>query len=352
MKDVAQAAGVSTSAVSFAFNNPDRLSAETVERIHQVATQLGYVRDPTARMLRTGTTSNLGLLLPQPIDEIFANAYYAELIAGIGQTCTREGLFLLLIPPLKGSLAKSVPVSAVDGFLVVGIEEDRGEIQAIQRQRMPFVVIDGEPLDGVAGVGLDEAEAAGEVTRHLLDLGHRDLYLLVFESGQDEGQTQWHGTLRTRFDGVRHAIAQAGLSGQVRVRVKELPCTREAASKAVRGVWADEDHPSAFLCFSDTLALGALDALNDLGVEVPDQVSVTGFDDVPEARWARPGLTTVHQSIRTKGRLAADRLVDVIAASRAPDEKHSLPEHQLVHGSLVVRDSSGPAPAHGGGSAS
>lgn len=345
MKDVAKRAGVSTSAVSFAYNNPDHLAADTVARIHAAAEELGYVRDPAARMLRTRRTRNLGLLLPQPLEGIFSNPYYSELVAGVGQTCTREGLFLLLIPPLRGSLAKAVPVSAVDGFLVVGIEQDRGEIQAIKRQHMPFVVIDGEPTDGIASVGLDEEQAMAEVTRHVLDLGHRDLYLLVFDSDQDGGPVQWHGTLRRRYDGVLRTIREAGLEDSVRVRVKELPVTREAGSKAVQAIWEQEDHPSVFLCFADVLALGALDALETLGVSVPREVSVTGFDDLPEARWARPALTTVHQSIRTKGRLAADRLVEAIAASHAVSQSHVQPEHQLVHGSLIVRDSSGPLPA-------
>ncbi|MBM6980504.1 MAG: LacI family DNA-binding transcriptional regulator [Actinomyces succiniciruminis] len=346
MKDVAERAGVSTSAVSFAYNNPGRLARSTVEQIHKAAEELGYVRDPAARMLRTRTTRNMGLLLPQPIDDIFANPYYAELIAGIGQVCTREGMFLLLIPPLKGSLAESVPVSVVDGFLVVGIERDRSEIRAIQRQQMPFVVIDGDPLAEVPAVGLDEVEATGEVTRHLLDLGHRDIQVLAFESGQDAGPSGWHGTLLRRYEGVREAIEDRGLTSNVRLRVTELPCTREAGSHWVRRIWDSGDRPSAFLCFSDVIALGALDALNEHGVDVPGEVSVTGFDDIPEARWARPSLTTVRQSIRTKGRLAADRLVDAIAANRTPDESFTLPEHQTIHGSLVVRDSSGPAQSH------
>ncbi|MDC4233270.1 LacI family transcriptional regulator [Actinomyces sp. B33] len=341
MKDVARRAGVSVSAVSFAYNNPARLSDETVKVIQEAAEELGYVRDPAARTLRTGTTHNLGLLLPQSIGAVFSNPYYSELVSGIGQTCTREGLFLLLIPPLKGSMAKAVPVSTVDGFLVVGLESDRSEIKAIRRQHTPFIVIDGDPQPGIPTVGLDEERAMGEVVEHLLALGHRRLLLLAFESGHDRGVDAWHGSLRRRYQGVIAAIEARGLIDNVRLEIAEIPLTKSAAHREIVRRWTSRGpHPTAVVCFSDILALGAIGAFTSMGIAIPDQVSVTGFDDIPESEWARPALTTVRQSIRSKGRIAADRLVEAILAQRG-ESSFEESEHHEVPGVLIVRDSTG-----------
>src|SRR5574341_143408 len=132
--DVAEHAGVSKTAVSFAFNDPSRLSEATVQKILAVAQELGYSPHPIARSLNTGRTGVLGLLLPQDIPTILENPFFTQFMRGIGRVCDEQGLSLMLVPPVKGSMLKAVNHAAVDGFVVIGLEP-QDPVLAILRQR-------------------------------------------------------------------------------------------------------------------------------------------------------------------------------------------------------------------------
>ncbi len=335
--DVAARANVSKTAVSFAFNNPERLSEGTLQQILAVADELGYIRDPAARMLRTGRTNSLGVLLPQQIDATLENPYYAQFFRGIGQTCHQEGLSMLLVPPLRDSMLKAIPYAAVDGFVVCGLEADRGEVQALRQRGIPFVLVDSDETDGVSCIDVDEENGMREVAEYILGQGHRRILVLAFESGTTGGSTGWHGPLSRRKRGVDQALEKYGLAADdPRVEVREIPCTRAAGAAALRDVWRNGDHPTAVITFSDIIAFGVLDAARELGIDVPGELSVTGFDDLPESEWAHPGLTTARQPIEAKGRLASEYLVDAIAG------QDTEPRRRRLHTTLVIRDSVAP----------
>lgn len=126
IRDIAEKAGVSKTAVSFAFNNPERISTQTRSRIRQIAEELGYVPDPVARTLARRRIGSIGLLLPQSVAEVFRNPYMAELLQGIGAVCQREGLTVSLIPPVKGMISLAIRSAMVDALILVGIGLDRG----------------------------------------------------------------------------------------------------------------------------------------------------------------------------------------------------------------------------------
>lgn len=262
MQDIADAARVSKSAVSFAYNTPDRLSSETVEHIFSVAKELGYVRNPVAYMLRTQKTNSLGLLLPQQLGRVLENPYYSEFIQGIGQICEREGLTLLLVPPLRNSMLKAIPYAAVDGFIVTGLEEDRGEVEALMQQGKPFVIVDSEVHSQAPSINIDETRAMKELTEHLISLGHRNFVVISPESGNDDGYLSWHGTIRRRIDGVISALEENGIAPLVdKKNVIEVPCTRTGGEEAFAQIKQNNSvFPTAFICFSDVIAFGVMDA--------------------------------------------------------------------------------------------
>ncbi len=335
--DVAAAAGVSRSAVSFAFNNPHRVSTTTRQRILAVAHELGYAPNTLARMLQAGQTNSLGVLLPQDLAKIMENPYYAAFLMGVGQVCDQEGFTLLLTPPLRESMLKAIPYAAVDGFIVCGLETDRGEVAELERRNMPFVLVDSDPQENVPSVDVDDQGGAREVTRHLLELGHRRLAVLSMDPGPEKPVRGYRGPLARRMAGIVEALAEAGLAMDD-VTLVEIPVTRTDGYRATRALMAADPAPTAILALSDILAFGAVDALTDLGLDVPGQVSVTGFDDLAESAWLRPRLTTVRQAIATKGRTAGDFLISAIRG----EDQHP---HQLLSTSLIVRDSSGRPPA-------
>jgi DNA-binding LacI/PurR family transcriptional regulator len=337
-RSVAEAAGVSRTSVSFAFNDPTKISTETRQRIFDEAERLGYAPNPIARMLTKGSTGALGLLLPQSIPEILDNPYYNLFLRGLGQVCHREGLTLLLTPPLRGSMLTAIPYAAVDGFVVSGLQVDRGEVAALRRHGVPFVLVDSDAPDGVPSVEVNDREGMADVVRHVLDLGHTRVAFLAFEAGPDRAQVGYTGPLGRRISGINDELAAHGLSlDSPGIQLIEVSCTRAAGYEAARQLLSGPDRPTAIVALSDILALGALDAARDVGVHVPGELSITGFDDQLEASYARPRLTTVRQSIEAKGRVAGDFLV---AAINGEDQSG----HHLLHTALIVRESTGPAP--------
>ncbi|KAB8165708.1 LacI family DNA-binding transcriptional regulator [Streptomyces sp. 3MP-14] len=338
-KDVAAAAGVSRSAVSFAFNDPARISEATRERILAAARELGYVPNAVARMLQAGQTKSLGVLLPQNVAKVMENPYYARFLLGVGQVCDREGFTLLLTPPLRDSMLKAIPYAAVDGFVVCGLETDRGEVEELRRRGIPFVLVDSDAAEGAPSVDVDDRNGAREAVEHLLQLGHRRIAVLSIDPGPTVATVGYRGSLSRRMAGIAEGLSGAGMTMND-VELLEVPCTRAEGYRATGAVMAGRA-PTAILALSDVLAIGAVDALHELGLRVPGDVSVTGFDDLPEASWLRPRLTTVHQPIAAKGRLAAELLVSAVRG----EDQHP---HQVLGTALMVRDSSGRAPAPGG----
>lgn len=337
--DVAEAAGVSRTAVSFAYNQPDRIAETTRERIMEVADKLGYRPDTLGRMLASRTTASLGVLLPQSIPEVMENPYYAQFVIGIGQICDRDGLTLLLVPPLRNSMLKAIPYAAVDGFIVCGLETDRGEVAELRRRGMPFVLVDSERLEDAPSVEVSDRDGAEAMMRHILELGHRRITVLAFEAGPDRQERGYRGPLGRRLEGVAAALADHGLTlGGGDVDIVEIPANKAAGFKAGREILARQGRPTAIFALSDIIAMGVLDAAHDLGLDIPGDVSIAGYDDQPEAGWVRPRLTTVQQAIESKGRVAADFLTAVIRG----ETRHP---HQVLQTTLIVRESTGPVPA-------
>ncbi|MGW9453867.1 LacI family DNA-binding transcriptional regulator [Streptomyces sp. NPDC055632] len=329
-KDVAKAAGVSRSAVSFAFNSPEKLSAGTRDRILDVARELGYVPNTLARMLKAGQTQSLGVLLPQNLARVMENPYYARFLTGVGQVCDEQGYTLLLTPPLRDSVLKAIPYAAVDGFIVCGLEHDRGEVAELRRRGIPFVLVDSSPHEGVSSVDVDDEGGAYEAVRHVLDLGHRRITLLSFDPGPERAERGYRGPLARRMAGVARALEESRMTLED-IEVVEVPATRMDGFRATKKFMAARP-ATAIVTMSDILAFGAVDALHDMGLGIPRDVSVTGYDDLPDASWMRPRLTTVRQAITTKGRTAADLLFSAIRR----EDQHP---HQLLGTHLIVRDS-------------
>ncbi|WP_275407971.1 substrate-binding domain-containing protein [Actinoplanes regularis] len=196
---------------------------------------------------------------------------------------------------------------------------------------MPFVLIDSDRHKGAPHVEVDDRGGAHEAARHLLELGHRRLAVLSIGPGPGPAARGYQGPLARRLAGIRDAFADAGLTMDD-VPLAEVPATRAEGYRATKELMSGPATPTAILALSDVLAYGAVDALRELGAGVPGDVSVTGFDDLAESAWLRPGLTTVRQPIVTKGRMAADFLISAIRG----EDQHP---HQTLGTSLIIRES-------------
>lgn len=334
INDIAKEAGVSKTAVSFAFNDPSQLAHSTVEHIHAVAERLGYSPDPIARSMTTRRTNALGLLVPQDIATVMSNPFYSQLMRGIGHVCNSAGMTLMIVPPLWGSRLKAIPHATVDGFIVVGLEVDRGEVVMLRRRNIPFVIVDSVAPDDVPSVNVDNRSGAQAAMRHVLEHGHRRIAVVCIQSGKPE-RTQYTGTLAERLDGYNAALAEYGMTTEhPDLTLIEAPSSWEGGRSAFEQLWALPNRPTAMVAMSDILAFGLLDTAREFGLVLPDELSVVGFDDLPDAHLMRPPLTTVRQLVEEKGRVAAEMLVG--ALTEAVTVRHlTLPIELVVRGSVA-----------------
>ena len=327
--DIARKAGVSKTAVSYAFNDPSRLANGTVARIRAVAEELGYSPNPVARSMSLGRTGTIGVLVPQPLPEVLKNPFFAEFLEGVAAAAGEAELPIMLVPPIRGSVQHAVNGAAVDGFLTLGLETFRPAVHLLERRGRPYVMVDGDPVDRVACVNVDDEGGAYEVMRHVLAHGHRDVGILGIRSPQRGRWTQYVGTLRRRMSGYGRALAEVGLGmDSPYVRLTECDVSEEGGRAGFGRLWKRASRPTALVAMGDLIAVGALEAALDAGLDVPRQLSVVGFDDIPESRWVRPALTTVHQPVREKGRVAAELLIDLLRGMAAP--RHIMLETRLV----------------------
>lgn len=338
LADVAHEAGVSKTAVSFAFNNPERLNAETAAKIREVADALGYRPQPVARTLAGKATMTIGLLTPRILSVVFGDPFYTELSAGVAAQTDGAGYGLLFVSPLNGSLVRAVGHVSVDGFVVVGLSEDHPAVEQIRRAGLPMALIDRAALPEHAGVESNDDVGARTAARHLLALGHRDFVVIGVEPPNMAGGFEYSVgptdlVAWRRLTGYRQGLELGGVKLRDE-RIVAGPSTFDGGVAAFHRIWEDGLRPTAILAMSDALAIGVMWAARDLGLHVPEDLSVVGFDDLNMAPHANPPLTTVHQPIRGKGEEAARLLLRMIAN---PDLER--PEHKTLETRLVIRAS-------------
>jgi alanine racemase len=338
ISEIASKAGVSKTAVSFAFNNPERLSEVTVKHILKISEDLGYSPDPLARSMTTRRTGSIGLLVPQPIPEIIRNPFIPELIEGIGEICTQQGLSLMIVPPLKGSMRRAIENAAVDGFITLGLEEYKATMVVLRQRGVPFVTVDSDPIEGVPAVNIDDESGARSAMQYVLDAGHREIAILAIRSGKEGRWEEYHGTLRHRIDGYSAALNGAGLdldrhtSKRKQIRLVECTCTEKGGQAGFRALWKSKHRPTAVVAMSDIIAIGVMSAALEAGIRIPEDLSIVGFDDIPLASLVTPPLTTIAQPLCRKGKLAAELLLNYI-------DGRLNPTHETLPTSLVVRKS-------------
>lgn len=302
--DVASAAGVSKTAVSFAFNSPDRLGQATLERVLGVAQDLGYTPHPAARALSTKRSGTIGLLIPQSLSTVFSNPFVSELIQGLGEQCDEHDLTLLLVPPLDGSLEHAIRQASVDGFISLGLSREDSAVRVLERIGAPTVMVDSDGSSDHPAVNIDDEGGAEAAARHLLSLGHRQLAVLVLPTVRARPDPT--PSAARRLAGYRKAISEAGAPPPATV---VAGITVPAGSRAFESLPKGKQRPTGVLAMSDMAAIGVLGAAEAARLRVPEDLSVVGFDDIPAAAWTSPPLTTVRQPIIEKGKLAARILI-------------------------------------------
>jgi DNA-binding LacI/PurR family transcriptional regulator len=336
MTDVARLAGVSHQTVSRVVNGSPHVSGPTRAKVLAAMEQLGYRRNAVARALATRRSGTLGVIT---FDTVLHGP--VTMLYGVEQAASALGLGVSIA--VVDRISSDAVVRAlsrlqdqsVEGVVALAPQEDAVRALTAELSAMPTVFVGG--LVGGAGetspvpaVGTDQLSGARAATRHLLDLGHRTVHHLA--GPQDWLDARW------RVEGWRDALAEAGADAPEFVAGD---WSARSGYTAMRALLAADPGLTAVFVANDQMSLGALRALDEAGRSVPDDVSLVGFDDVPEAEFFRPPLTTVRQEFSEAGRRAVYMLLDLIRPQDAPAGQSAPP---LVPTRLLVRRSSGPAP--------
>ena len=326
LQTVADKVGVSRMTVSNAFSRPDQLSDELRKKVLAAAEELGYWGpDPSGRALARGRTGAVGVMLTDDLTYAFTDQYATDLMASISSELAPTGVALTLLTatsPSESLPARDVPL---DGAMVLACSDSSESIDWLRRRKLPMVFVDQEPIDDVTSVNIDETGGARAAADHIVELGHRRVAVITTHQLAPVGSLAIAAladatrTTRTRTMGWIDALAEHGIVPEV---VNAVRPNIEAGAVAGRQLLdRDGDRPTAVICFSDTLAAGVLRTARQLGIDVPGELSVVGFDDMQLAASTTPPLTTVHQDVEGKGRTAASLLKQLIDNKIAGEAK-------------------------------
>jgi LacI family transcriptional regulator len=329
LADVARSVGVSESTASRALNRPELVRSEVVERVREAAERLGYVPNPFARSLRVQDSKTLGLIIPDS-----TNPFFAEVAKGIEEACFRVG-YTLILGNSDRSLEKEAAQALVlyekrvDGVLLFNTNDaSAGTMQWLLERSLPVVLVErrspGPPVDAVVS---DNRAAMRAAIRHLVDLGRRGIAFLVGDV------TASH--YAERLSAYQDLVAQLGLTTDDGLIVANVVsyADGQAAAQALARL---PKPPTALLCATDTLAIGALRGLAEIGRRVPDDVAVVGYGDTEISAYTTPSLTTVGQQKHLVGATAVDILLRRLTARRG----EALPPlTRVIPTTLVIRES-------------
>ncbi len=330
--DVARRAGVSRTTVSFVLNNVPgvRISEETRQRVLQAAKELEYYPNAAAQSLARQQSCTLGLVLCQPPDRVFADAFLPQVMRGIGHV-TEEYGFRLLLQYVEDvtrpdAYIRLVRQRHIDGIILSGPRSDDEQLLRLREEEFPVVLLGQLPGSDIPFVDVDNVGGARQATEHLIRLGYRRIACITNAPPAYTASQQ-------RLEGYRQALEAHGLRyDPLLVRYGDF---REESGYAAMTSLLDVQRPEAVFVASDLVAFGVLEAVKLRGLRVPQDIAVVGFDDVPVARYVDPPLTTVRLPAYELGANAA-RLVLQLITGEEPKTTAV-----LLQATLVVRESCG-----------
>jgi LacI family transcriptional regulator len=332
LEEVARLTGVSRSTVSRVINDHPHVRQQVRERVWKVIRETGYQPHAAARSLVTRRTRIIGIIIPETVIRLFTDPFFGHLLRGITQTCNarRYNLMLSLFNDAATSdelYRRAVLSGYMDGVVVASTRMDEPLIPTLLEDNVPSVLV-GRHADSRAGyVDVDNVGAARMAVEHLIRLGHQRIATITGPLDMASGED--------RLIGYRQALETHRIPVQEAL-IAEGDFTEGGGAMGMRRLLSAS--PAAVFAASDTMAIGALRALREADLRVPEDVALVGFDDIPVAAALEPALTTVRQPIEQLGSMAADLLLNLL--ENPPDT--SAPAHRIIlPAKLIVRDSCG-----------
>lgn len=334
--DVARLAGVSRATVSYVLNRQTEgrvpISEETRQRVLEAIEELGYEPDARAQALRSGNTNTIALIIPD-----LRNPHFSEYATGIEEAARAAGYHLLLSSTTMNNeygreIFKDLARRRFDGLILASsfiLESNEAQATLEQVRKRGLPIIEMSENYGVDSISAEYRDATREVMSYLFSLGHRRIGFINGVGGHELGQD--------RLEPYKESLKEANLPIDTQL-IADCGPTIDDGYQAAKSLLQLPARPTAIVSINDLLAIGALRAAEDLGLRVPNDLSLVGFDDIAMAKYIVPRLTTVSKNAHALGMLAFETL---LARMQNPD----LPR-QVIHGSttLIIRESTGPAP--------
>lgn len=314
LEDVAKLAGVSLGSASRALSVPDQVKPKTLAKVNQAVAQLGYVRNGAARALASRKTRTIAAIYPTLTNPIFAIS-----IDAMQRTLSSMDYQLLVASHEYDSarevdLVRNILEHSIDGLVLVGSDHDDEVFRLIRHRRIPYVLTwSTDETTYPHTVGFSNHQASYEMAKLVLSKGHTKIAICG-------GATAHNERARARLKGAQSAITEAGIEVPPHW-ILEAPFTYQGGRDVIRSLWEHDERPTALVCGTDMQAIGALHECASRGIAVPEELSITGFDDTDLASMVTPALTTVHIPVSEIGVLAAEKIVALISNETLPEEE-------------------------------
>lgn len=305
LQDVARVAGVSTATISRCFNSPDRVVEATRERVQRIVDEMGYTPHFGGRALASNRSNTVGAIIPTMDNAIFARGLQA-----FQETLAENNVTLLVAssgydPERELQQIRSLISQGADGLLLIGHARPEKTYDFLHRRQIPYVVTWNYRADSSSfNVGFDNRKAAAQIARQVLKFGHKRIAIIT-------AHTESNDRALDRLNGVRDAMESSGIPID-NLEIIATTYSLKSGGEAFEDLMARTPRPTVIMCGNDVLATGAITRANEMGIEIPGEVSVTGFDDIDLAEVIQPNLTTVHVPHRRMGESSARLLLDII----------------------------------------
>jgi len=329
--EVAEKSGVSRTTVSFVLNNVPGISISeaTRQRVIQVAKELNYHPDSTGKKLASGRSNTLGLVLRQSHEQVFADVLLPQVLLGIEQAATEQGFQFLLKPLEPGDndgYMRLVHENHVDGIILSGPRQEEAELIRLHQEGLPVMMMGQLPGSGLPFVDIDAVSGSTLAVNHMIEQGHRRIGLITNAALE-------YTSAQQRRLGYLNALNAAGIEPDETLMLVGN-YTPASGFKAMQKLLDVIPRPTAVFVASDVVSLGAIRAIKQAGLRIPQDVAVVGFDDIPMADYFDPPLTTIRIPSYGLGWASGERLVRLVQGEVLEQDG------MLLESELIIRNSS------------
>jgi len=328
LEEIAKLSNVSRATVSRVINGETNVREETRQRVLDVIESVNFQPNLAARSLAAGRTNVIGLVIPAGIAAIFSDPWFPQVVNGISTACNAKGysVMLWLAEPEyeREMITRILHSGLLDGVIVSSMSIDDPIIKALHQSKMPFVLIGRHPTLDIVHVDVDNYSGGYEATKHLIGLGNKKIATITGPQNLIAGYD--------RFQGYKQALEDNGFSVDSELVIEG---DFSEVSGYEGGLELIKHHPDAIFVSNDTMALGTLRAMRDMKINVPGEIAIVGFDDIPNAISSPIPLTTVRQPTQKMGRAAVNALLDLI------NNHKENRQNKIFSPELVIRESCG-----------